>query len=503
MRNIGGLEDTRGGVSTALLMLAVIAIAVLAGSLTAMTGSLAGTRAIYYIGLPAAAMLALAIAATRPEPLRFMFLALIAVLPLANLTVPPGRLRLTAFDVATAVLALGFILRKMFAPPGPDTQLFPTRSLSLIWLLLLPCMIFALYPAQSALVLALMFGAYVFFLFALQELGRPGGSERLFGLLCAAVLIVSAGVFIDHYLHVNLSFGSGNPNQVSRTAGAVTIWRAGGFFQDPQKAVGFLAASMGFLLVLGIRGRFRGTWLQALLWVALLAGMPALVMTVSRAAMLSFVVVSAMALVLLSNWPAMIRVLGIGALVVVTTLLFITPDLLVSLLPDQIAARMADQQADWEFRKTIWFDTWDMFANQPLTGIGFGAFQHYLLDTRPMVFSYYGIGESTGTIYVPDQPESGYFKIFYETGILGSLAALLLIVETLRRAGAGMLAHKAHPNARSEIAAALAGLIAMSFTFAAQFTLGDARMLMLLLIMMAVIWRHSLPQAPVTETVKR
>lgn len=504
MRSIGGLEDTRGGLNAAFVTLAVIAIAVLAGALTAMTGSLAGVRAIYYVGLPAAALLALAIAVSRPEPLRFLFLALIAVLPLANFTVPPGRLRLTAFDVATVALALGFVLRKMFAPPGPDTQLFPTRSLALIWLLLLPCAMFALYPFQSTFVLALMFGAYVFFLFTLQELRRPGGLELLVGLLCAAVLVVVAGICIDHFLHVNLSFGSGNPNQVSLTADAVSIWRAGGFFQDPQKAGGFLAASLGFLLVLGIRGRFRGTWLQALLWVALLGGVPALLMTVSRAAMLSFVVVSSMALVLLSNWPAMIRVVGIGAMVVLATILFLSPDLLVSLLPDQIAARMADQQSDWEFRKSIWFDTWDMFANQPLTGIGFGAFQHYLLDTRPMVFNYYGIGEGTGTIYVPDQPESGYFKIFYETGILGSLAALLLIVETLRRAGVGMLRHKAHPHARSEIAASLAGLIAMSFTFAAQFTLGDARMLMLLLIMMAMIWRYSLPEAAGTPAaVKR
>jgi hypothetical protein len=99
-------------------------------------------------------------------------------------------------------------------------------------------------------------------------------------------------------------------------------------------------------------------------------------------------------------------------------------------------------------------------------------------------------------MYVPDQPESGYFKVFYETGILGSLAALILVFETLRRAGAGMIRHKADIHARSEIAAALAGLISLAFTFAAQFTLGDTRMLVLLLLMMAVIWRHTLSDAP-------
>jgi len=497
MRSLDGFGDPRGGAGISLLPLTVVGVAVLFGTLAAMVGSAAGARAIYYIGVPAVAALGLAIALTRPEPLRFMFLALVAVLPLVNFPVPPGRLRLTAFDVATAVLSLGFLLRKMFAPSQVDTQLFPARSLALVWLLLLPCALLARYPLQSTVTLALLFGAYVFFLFAIQELRRPGGMERLAGLLCVAIIVVFAGLCIDHYLHLNLNFGGSNPNQISRT-GTMTVWRAGGFFQDPQKAGAFLATSMAFLLVLGVRGRFRATWLQWLLWVALLAGVAGLVMTVSRAAMLSFVIVSAIALVLLSNWPAMLRMLGIGAMVVLMTVVFLSPELLVALLPEQLAARMADQQADWAFRKTIWFDTWDMFANQPLTGIGFGAFQHYLLDTRPLVFNYYGIGESTGTMYVPDQPESGFFKILYETGILGSLAALILLAETLRRAGAGMLRHKANPNARSEIAAALAGLISLGFTFAAQFTTGDARLLMLLLIMLAVVWRHTLSESPQT-----
>lgn len=499
-RNIDGIEYPRAGVAASLLPLAVVAIALLAGSLTAMVGASAGNRAVYYIAVPAFAGMALVIALSRQEPLRFMFLGLVAVLPLVSFPIPPGRLRLTAFDVATVVLGLGFLLRKMFAAPELDMRVFPARSLALVWLLLLPGAILARYPVQSTLALALMFCAYVFFLFALQELRRAGGLERLVGLLCFAVIVVVVGLCVDHYLHLNLSFGSGNPNQLSRT-NTLTVWRAGGFFQDPQKAGAFLAAAMGFLLVLGVRGRFRGTWLQALLWVALLAGVPGLLMTVSRAALGSFVVVSIIALLLLSSWPVFVRVLGIAALILLTTVVFLMPEVLVSLLPEQFAARMADQQADWLFRKTIWFDTWDMFANQPLTGIGFGAFQHYLLDTRPMVFSYYGIGESTGTIYVPDQPESGYFKILYEGGILGSVAALVLIVETLRRAGAGMLLHKAHPHARTEIAAALAGLIALSFTFAAQFTLGDARILMTLLIMLAVIWRHTLPDA--AEAVTR
>ena len=59
----------------------------------------------------------------------------------------------------------------------------------------------------------------------------------------------------DYFFHINLSLRGSNMNQVSYDAG-LAIYRAGGFFQDPQIAGAFLACLVTFLLVLSLRGRF-------------------------------------------------------------------------------------------------------------------------------------------------------------------------------------------------------------------------------------------------------
>jgi O-antigen ligase len=148
-----------------------------------------------------------------------------------------------------------------------------------------------------------------------------------------------------------------------------------------------------------------------------------------------------------------------------------------------------------ESRWLIWFDTWDMFADQPLTGIGPGGFRSYLLETRPGVFNYYGIGTATGVPYIPDQPESGYLKILYEGGLLGSLAALLVAGDGVRRALAVIGDRAASAAARTECIAALAALATFGLTFVTLFTVSDPRLGALLALLLAVIWHRSLEPA--------
>ena len=105
-------------------------------------------------------------------------------------------------------------------------------------------------------------------------------------------------------------------------------------------------------------------------------------------------------------------------------------------------------------------------------------------------------GEAAGVSYVPDQPESGYLKILYEGGILGTLATLLIIGASLRRAVAALASRSTGLDQRSEVIAALAGLAAFASTFTTLFTATDPRLLALLAILLAVVWRSSLPPAP-------
>jgi O-antigen ligase len=147
---------------------------------------------------------------------------------------------------------------------------------------------------------------------------------------------------------------------------------------------------------------------------------------------------------------------------------------------------------DFEIRRKIWFDTWNMFADHPLAGIGLGSFQPFLIETRQTVFNFYGIGAERGVAYVPDQPESGYFKILYEGGISGSIAALLVAGDALRRAALIIAGSDSKSDARTEGIAALAALVTFGLTFVTLFTVGDPRIAAILAFLLAVIWHRSL-----------
>jgi len=111
----------------------------------------------------------------------------------------------------------------------------------------------------------------------------------------------------------------------------------------------------------------------------------------------------------------------------------------------------------------------------------------------------YGLGEAEGVVYIPDQPESGYLKILYEGGIAGSLAALLVAGDALRRAITVVVAgSNVNPDVRTEGIAALAGLMTFAVTFVTLFTVSDGRIAGILAFFLAVIWHRSLQGAHIT-----
>jgi len=475
----------------------VLATAVLAGTVTAVVGSLAGDRAIYYVAFFGLVVTGGFVAATRTEPLRFAFLALIICFPIAAALVPPGRFGLSVFDAVMLVLTIGLIGKNLFASSTAGEPLFPTRSLLIAWLLAVPCVVFSQFPLLSLLVFGVSFAAYVFFLYTLDELGRERGFERLALLLSIVLFFMAVGLFVDHFLHVNLSLRGSNLNQLTYLAGR-EIWRAGGFFQDPQKGGAFLACVITFLLILSIRGRFRGTRMRFVVWTAIAAGLAALVTTISRSAILACLSVSGLALFAFNRWNAVVKLVVAGSMMLVAAGMALTPmETWLSIAPAAVSDRFLLMRADLETRIGIWFDTWEMFADHPITGIGLGSFRPYLVETQPTVFNYYDIGATSGVTYIPDQPESGYFKILYEGGIAGSIAVLLVVGDAIRRAFAVIAGNNADSDARTEGIAALAGLVTFGVTFVTLFTVGDPRIVGILAFLLAVIWNRSLQRAQV------
>ncbi|SRR6266480_1154103 len=490
LRRANILSATAGSL---VLPVVVLVTAVLVGMVTALVGSLAGYRAIYYVAVFGLIVVGGMVVIGRREPLRFAFLALIVSFPLASAIVPPGRLGLTIFDVVMIALMVGLIGKNVFASSKASEPLFPTTSLLIAWLLSIPCVVFSQFPLTSLQTFIENFAVYIFFLFALNELRRGGGVERLVLLFSIVLIFVAIGLFVDHFLHVNLSLRGSNLNQLSYAVG-LEIWRAGGFFQDPQSAGAFLACIITFLLLLSVRGRFRGMRMRLVVWVAIAIGSVALVMTISRSAILAFLFVSGITLFAFNKWNAatkLVIVVGV-TLMVMAIALTTTTETWLNIVPAAVAERFATTRAALDIRSMIWLDTWDMFADHPLTGIGFGSFQSYLIASHPGVFNYYGIGTQAGISYVPNQPENGYLNILYEGGIAGSLAALLVAGDALRRAIGVVASNHTSSDARTEGIAALAGLITFGATFLTLYTVNDERIAATLAFLLAVVWHRSL-----------
>ena len=483
----------------AMLALLLVTTAVVAGIATAWSGNMFGDRAAYYVAIFGLIGTGTLVAATRKEPLRFVFLALIAALPIGSALVPPGRLQLTVFDVVMLFLAIALIGRWLVSSPANREPLFPTRSLAIAWALCIPCVLLSRFPFVSALAFVVMFGGYAFFLICLVELRRKFGFERLVMLLSLAAIVMALGVLIDWVWHVNLSLRGTSLNLLTIDDTGVEVYRAGGFFRDAQSCGDFFAALVSFLLVLAVRGRFSAPAMRAVVWLAIAAGLAALLMTISRSAILSCLLVSALALFAFNTWAWHLKMAIAATFVVGATIVAQTSfDVWLSLFPVTLQSRIREIPDALDGRLLIWFDTWDMFADHPATGIGFGSFRPYLLQTRPGVTDYYGIGAGTGVDYIPDQPENGYLKILYEGGIVGSTAALLLVGDAVRRAVKG--AASASAEARTECIAALAGLLTFGATFMTLFHAGEARIDALLAFLLAVIWHRSLPREHSTRS---
>ena len=492
--SIPGATATSSASPAAVVATAVLAgLGVFAGTAAAVIGGMAGNRALYYIAVLVLFSVGSLVTLTRKEPLRFAFLALIVCFPVLAAAIPPARLDLTLFHAAMVALTIGLIGKKLSGSTtfGP---FFPTKSLLLACLLIIPCIAFSQFPLWSLQVFTFEnFTVYIFLLFALEELKRERGFERLVLVLSIVLIAMAIGLYADHFLHMNLSLRSGNFNQLTFSESGLEIYRAGGFFQDPQKAGAYLASMITFLLLLSVRGRFHGMQMRYVVWSAVVISIGALATTISRSAILACVAVSAITLLAFNSWNAAVKLIILGSAIAIATSAAILPaETLRSMVPKTVAKRFVNLHEDFEIRRGIWFDTWDMFSDHPLTGIGPGSFRPYLIRTQPTVLDHYGYGAPTGVGYIPDQPESGYLKIFYEGGILGSIAALLVAGDALRRAMGLTISRNVNAHARTEGIAALAGLITFGATFVTMYTLSDPRVAAIFSFLLAVILHRSL-----------
>ena len=485
--------DGRGVFLTLLLIFG----AVFSGLVVAFVGNAVGIFSLIYLGALILVISALSLLLAAKNPVhRVTSMALIA-LPIIGYSVPPRRFAVSLLEVILFVLLILILWKRLWRTKGghqDELVLFPARSLIWVQVLLLPSVIFSMYPLVSVGNFVLNFCLYLLFIAFVNECLRAPDNDHLLRMLIYGTIVLGVGVALDRATGVNLALEVANSNQLSIADGTI-VTRARGFFGDPQKAAQFMACAGCFLTVLLVRRRFaRQPRLRWLAIMAVLISLVALVLTGSRGALLAMGFGLSAGFLLFNPWSLPVKLMtGLLVGVVATVALQLPLGVYQAVVPRSVAARFAYVDQSAQERVKIWFDTWRMFADQPLQGIGLGSFRSYMAESSSVTRNFYGIGSrSGGDVYIPNQPESGYFKILYEGGLLGSLAALILLGATLARFFVVLHSRTLSADKKSEAIAAMTSLTVFAITFVTLFTISERRIVVLLALMMAFIWAPSL-----------
>jgi O-antigen ligase len=209
--------------------------------------------------------------------------------------------------------------------------------------------VFTDYYMQVALIFALMVNAIT----------SPKRVEQISWVIVLAFGYISVEVIVDYLRGVNLVEGN-------RAAGPV-----GGFFENPNDLALNLASFMPLALIylkrnVSVVKKLLCAGIAALMLVAIL-------FTKSRGGMLATVAMLATyLLVSRSLTPATILVLVLGGMITLPA------------LPESFWARMSsitnpdeDATGSREERRLLMEQAWNVFLDNPITGIGAGQFQNY------------------------------------------------------------------------------------------------------------------------------
>lgn len=485
-----GLVFDLGPVGIVVLSL----LAVFLGLFATVFGEIAGARAFYYAAAMAMVLTVALLLLVSRNQVRFLFLAALACFPVVATILPPGRFRVSMFDALMLLVVVVYFSRFVTLRGPTAERFFVSWHFWFAFVGLLMLVGLSHFPLASLWVWFEVLGVYAFFRCCLEFLRSERGFERLSIWLGVIALVLVGGVIFERVSHVNLTMGGGNLNQ-NYLVGSEVVRRAAGFFQDSQRSAQVFACLAAFFFVLSIKKRFRegqARWIVGVCFPLCLVG---IALGGSRAAMLALLAVIVVATIFLIKSSVIFKLLAMCVIALVGGGLSQVPESAWrAITPESLVSRYEDIGYAVEYRVNIWFDTWAMFADQPVWGIGPGSFREYLRTTNPSARGYYGIGGLAGVEYIPDQPESGYLKILYEGGLIGvlcmtviALGAIWKIFETIRN-------REVDEDRKTEVLAAALALVVFSISFVTLFTVADERNAAIFGFLLAVIWHSASAQ---------
>lgn len=420
------------------------------------------------------------------RPAWAMFTAALILLPGLGLIMPPARLRMDAFNYLSILL---LILAMQTMREERPIRFFDA-SLRPFWmalLCLLPSALFAFDPQRSAVEWTLLWGYYAALLVGVRFLSVARNVAIAHNLLVVSLAVVSLAILVQKL--ANVSFGWLYSERGLESTAGMLIVRGSGLFQDPQKAGQFIAVLAAYLAIAWQRHALPRGVPRWMVPATLILALPALFLTVSRLAIVAGMFFAVAGMFLLGRQSVPFRIMArtiVIALLAAAAMLWGT-SAMIDMLPEELQHRTLAMDESLAVRFGIWAQSFNVFLENPLTGIGLGNYQAYFLADNPAYITWQG---GPGRAVVPTQPESGYLKILYEVGAIGSLAILVLAGHATRMIMANIRSPVPEVSSRAWSVAAAMG--AFLITFVTLFTTSDARNALLPIIFLALIHADSM-----------
>lgn len=414
---------------------------------------------------------------SRPDVLVSTRIAILSLIPIIDITLPPKRFDLTIFTVLLVICSIVLFIRALQKKNVID--LIPDKMVFILLLSSVPAVIEGFDTLHSAetFVIKIMSG-YLFFVILYDYLSEENAFYDILKYLAYAMIIVALAIVFEFFTGINLSGEGKNVNALKG------FTRCAGFFQDPQKAAQFLAVGIIFFMLLLCRNVQLGRKGSRLVVVSIILSVVALLLTASKNGIITVVVISIAAVIFYNQNKTIKHTFLFFLLPLSLMMVLLFQDSITAVfLESSVGARMTGITLSASNRIDIWHESWLAFQDHGnlITGVGPGNYQEMIMRADPGLRD----AEAAGR-FVPNQPESGYLKIFYETGLFGFLSLSLYLVGIVYKAAKSFF-HPQQTVSTSIAASASFALVAFSFGFLTLFTVTDNRNLILFVIMYALL----------------
>ena len=249
-----------------------------------------------------------------------------------------------------------------------------------------------------------------------------------------------------------------NPNIVSSEG-----IRYPSFLSDPQVYSQYLAA-LSFLCL--IHEKFNRN--KTINYILLISCITGIMIAGGRAGFIG--VIAGFIIVLIFSKIKIKFIIFFLALIVVTLIIQFQDYLM-------IFKRGTDMNDAYDLRYSIWLDAMIIFIQQPIVGIGIGNYAKYVTIHNPdQVWL-------RNNEYIPfDHPESGYLKILTETGAIGFICFMILIIYPLIKG-----IHQYLISKNDTLLYLVASITSWFFGFYTTYSLGDTRFKIIIVTIISLL----------------